>query len=136
MMRLLTAALLALGIAGAAAAAPKDAAKGEKPCPAGVGTAVCCKASVANHCTYVSCCEQGNAGFFNQAHCATCEKHQAKSHAAHKGAAHACTTAYVSCCEQGNAAFFKKEGCSMCAAKKEGKAACCAADAKVTAKKK
>ena len=129
-MRLLTTALLALGIAGAAAAAPKEAAKGEQPCPAGVGKAVCCKASVANHCMYVSCCEQGNAGFFSKAHCSACEKHQAKHQAAHKGAAHACSTAYVSCCEQGNAAFFKTEGCSMCASKKDGKAACCAADAK------
>ena len=130
MIRFLTAAVLALGIAGAAAAAPKEGAKAEQPCPAGVGKAVCCKASVANHCMYVSCCEQGNAGFFTKAHCATCDKHHAK--AAHKGhaASHACSTGYVSCCEKGNAKFFKKDGCAMCAAKKGDKAACCEAGAK------
>ena len=125
MLKTIFAGLAALCLATAAVAAPKDAA-GEKPCPAGVGKAVCCKASVADHCMYTSCCEQGNKAFFTKKGCGTCAKHTAKAQLAHHGKA-ACDTKnlYTSCCDQGNKGFFKAASCNTCAS--SGAKSCCAA---------
>jgi hypothetical protein len=125
-MKTMMLAAVAAGLLSVAAfAAPKSA----ETCEAGKGKPVCCKASVANHCGYVSCCEMGNAAFFSKKHCGTCESHKAHAQAAcaakaapAAGAA-ACgakTTLYVSCCEQGNAGFFK--AAHACGAKA---ASCC-----------
>jgi len=131
----LAAAALALFAAGAASAAPKEAAKGgEKVCAAGVGTYVCCKAAVANHCGYVTCCEKGNAAFFKASGCGTCAKHTAESQRAHHAACGLGTceskakSTYVSCCEEGNGGFFK--GAAACCSHKGTGPSCCAADAK------
>jgi hypothetical protein len=140
-MRVFAILALAVGLMGAAAAAPaKNAAAKDEMCAAGHGKAVCCKAGVADHCGYVSCCEVGNAGFFTSKSCSTCAKHRAeaaraaaksccagesKEHAGHAGG-----NGYVSCCEEGNRAFFS-QGCTMGAPK----AACCAKEGK-SAKKK
>jgi len=137
----LTAALIT---AGAAVAAPQAGKKAESTCAAGVGFKVCCKAFVAHHCDYVSCCEVGNAGFHAQKACATCAKHEAKATptattAAAKSAAaktdgkSACAAGacaegnlYVSAHEMGNGGFFTRT------AAHSGKAgaACCAGEAK------
>jgi hypothetical protein len=134
----LAAAAFALFAASAAVAAPKEAAKGEeKVCAAGVGTAVCCKASVANHCGYASCCEMGNSAFFSKTSCATCRKHDNQAKAAHhkSHAGSACgTNGYVSCCEEGNGGFFKGNSC--CGHKAAAGASCCAAPAAKKAEEK
>jgi len=137
MKTLILAAAAACALTVGAWAAPKEA---DKTCEAGKGKAVCCKASVANHCGYVSCCEVGNAGFFSKKHCGTCESHRDHAQAAcaagktakadaktASGCAAKGSTLYVSCCDVGNARFFKAaHACgSGCEAKKAS--ACCAA---------
>jgi hypothetical protein len=125
------AAGLSLFAVGFASAAPKDA-PAAGACEKATGKAVCCKASVADHCTYVSCCEVGNQGFFSKSSCGACAKGTAAKEMAHaKKAAHeAASTAkvsYVSCCEMGNRGFYTKAGaCSTC----EHKAACASCSAK------
>ena len=101
-------ALLAVGAtlltAGVAVAAPKAAASAEKVCVAGVGKPVCCKAYVANHCMYVSCCEVGNHGFFKQTACAKCEANRA-ARATDCGDKSACSPD-AAVAGTGNGAFF------------------------------
>lgn len=128
-MRTFAVLALALGLMGAAVAAPsaKTAAKA-----AAGHKAACCSAGEANHGIYVACCEVGNSAFFTSKSCGACAKHRAEAaKAAHKSSAeHAHGNGYVSCCEEGNRSFFT-QGCTSCGSK----AACCAKDGK-SAKKK
>jgi hypothetical protein len=141
MLRLvsLSLAALALGLMSAVGAAAAPGEKGEM-CVAGHGKAVCCKASVADHCGYVSCCEKGNAGFFTARHCGTCDQHKASAHktAAHKAHKPAVATAEakgcgagagVASCEVGNRGFFSNTACGTCTTKAHAaKASCCAGE--------
>lgn len=123
-----------LALANVAFAAPST---GSAVCEAGQGKAVCCKAGVANHCTYVSCCEVGNAGFHSAASCGTCAHNhsvamaKAMSAGCAKCGATAATAALT--CETGNAGFFsaskcttvaKTAGCAACASHEHACAAC------------
>jgi hypothetical protein len=144
---LLVAAGLGLFASGIAAAAPKAEKPAEKStCRAGVGRPVCCKAYVADHCTYVSCCEVGNAGFFSQKLCPKCADHKAKAELAcaskgagtkdacaskGTGAKHECGRCHE-CSEGGNRAFFTgTNGASCCSSSpKAAKGACCGAKGK------
>lgn len=139
-LRLSLAAFLALA-AGAAIAGPKGDSAATATCTKGQGTAVCCKAFVANHCTYVSCCEVGNSAFFTKKECGKCADHTAKRAAkasASCGTSASCSASKSECAKcaggdvAGNRAFFtatagcaKGDGC----ADKKGQAsasACCA----------
>lgn len=118
----LSAVALALGLltATGATAAPKNDGTGPV-CEAGIGKAVCCKTFTANHCPYVSCCEQGNAAFFTANHCSLCEAH-AMDRAKH-ASTQSCAPGAASC-EAGNGAFFTATSASH---KTRGtQAACCA----------
>ena len=148
------AAAVSLFAAGIATAAPEAGkAEAKSVCTAGIGKAVCCKAFVADHCNYVSCCEAGNSAFFTAKSCAKCADHRAQHAAAHSGktaatpavattgakttaaksecAAGACcasdTTLYVAACERGNGGFFTSHTAHTASAKSS---ACCAAGAK------
>ena len=63
--------LTAVMAAGGALAAEK-AKTSNGVCALGKGKQVCCKAYVADHCKYVSCCEVGNAAFYTASRCHTC----------------------------------------------------------------
>jgi len=122
----LAAATLMLGLvtAAGASAAPKNDGSGPV-CEAGIGKAVCCKAFVANHCPYVSCCEMGNAAFFSAKHCSLCDAH-AKEHSK-RATAQTCAPG-ASSCEAGNRAFFTDASSET---KTRGaKPACCATEKK------
>ena len=124
---------LALLAASGAVAAPKQAVV-NAGCSGGIGTTVCCKAFVAHHCDYVSCCEKGNAMFFSSTHCHQCDENVAekavlacatKSAAAGgSAAASACAPGEASC-ETGNRMFFT----ATCAPAKAAKGDCCGAKA-------
>jgi hypothetical protein len=119
---LMLAAGLALLAAGAARAAPKKAAEPMPACAAGAPKPVCCKAFVADHCIYISCCEVGNAGFFTQTECPTClgraaeRAEQARRAASKPGCGEAakagcsgtgaCGEACAAGTQAGNGAFF------------------------------
>jgi hypothetical protein len=122
MFRTLTLAVAALTLslltATGAAAAPTNDGSGPV-CEAGIGKVVCCKAFVANHCPYVSCCEQGNAAFFTASHCSLCDAHTMER--MQRGSTQACATA----CEAGNGAFFTPTAAKASAG--DAPAACCTA---------
>lgn len=119
----LSAAVVSLALASAASAAPKK--DGAAPvCEAGVGKAVCCKAFVANHCAYVSCCEQGNAAFFTAKHCSLCDEHTMER--ALRASGSTCSADAASC-ETGNRAFFSA---AAPYGTRGGKSACCASEKK------
>lgn len=103
----LSAAVLSLGLltATGVAAAPKNDGSGPV-CEAGIGKAVCCKAFVANHCAYVSCCEQGNAAFFTTKHCSQCDAH-AMDRVKHASTSAQTCSGDSANCETGNRAFFQ-----------------------------
>jgi hypothetical protein len=139
---LLSTFALALLAASSVAAAPKAGPVNEG-CSGGIGRPVCCKAFVADHCGYTSCCEKGNAAFFSSTHCGKCEEHAAekamacsakassakssttKTAAAGACAAQTCAPGDASC-EVGNRMFFTGAACS--ASKKAAKSACCASE--------
>ena len=123
----LSAAVLSLGLltATGVAAAPKNDGSGPV-CEAGIGKAVCCKTFVANHCAYVSCCEQGNAAFFSAKHCSLCDAHAVERVKRASANTQACTGDSASC-ETGNRAFFKT---ATSFGTRGGKTACCANEKK------
>src|SRR5688500_5857201 len=113
-VRLSLAAFLALA-AGAAMAGPKGDSAAKATCTRGEGKAVCCKAFVADHCTYVSCCEVGNSAFFTQKECGKCVVHAAERAAkagASCGTSATCSASKSECAKcavghtAGNGAFF------------------------------
>ena len=141
MLRILTLSLAAVSLCSAAFAAPKTAAKAaEATCEKGVGKKACCKAYVADHCTYVSCCEIGNAGFHTQKDCSKCADHRVKaaSHASTACSAKtaagkkecasssACAHALASC-EDGNRHFFTAATCAPRKKSARAETACCGA---------
>ncbi|MBM3457689.1 MAG: hypothetical protein FJX77_04060 [Armatimonadetes bacterium] len=109
-------AAFALACAGAAVAAPNSEGG---VCAAGIGTQACCKAGMANHCNYASCCEVGNAAFYSASHCGQCahakKASQAKvaSHMKEHGkTAAACSSCVATVsCETGNKGFYTASAC-------------------------
>jgi hypothetical protein len=139
MHRALTTAFAAFAlalIAASGAAAAQKTAVVNAGCSGGIGQPVCCKAFVANHCGYVSCCEKGNAAFYSATHCGRCDEHASEKAAvacaakpaasAAAGAAHGCATVSTSC-EVGNRMFFSGAACTTAA--KAAKGDCCGAKA-------
>jgi hypothetical protein len=135
-MRFALALSAALALFAAPAFAGEKSAAAGSTCEAGIGKPVCCKAMVADHCGYVSCCEVGNAAFHTAKAC------HAPAHAVHVASVSSCTTnakqatakasgsccaegkdkaLYVSACEVGNASFFKASHASCCSAKAKAK---------------
>jgi hypothetical protein len=148
MLRICTLSLAAAVVLCSFVMAAPKAGKVESTCERGVGKKACCKAFVADHCMYVSCCEVGNAAFYNQTLCHNCENHKANVAVAAAAACSAKTASGTKECssgsacavstasaEDGNRRFFTPTACASGKTAASAGGACCSARGAAKAKK-